>query len=260
VEHRVLPVKGSAEYVDDEPPPRAKPGTTVEYPEQVLALDEMETGVKVQDISEGLEDRIRKARVVVEGPQATEEKEEEELQDPMQVESEKTYLKEFDTDGSLENTAMKEAGDDWIRMTAEKKKPHEKTQFVGDQARKYVKMKKATYVRHRRMEAVQSQREYKKAKSRREARHMPNTPPRTEEMEEDESRSRITQLWWAEHEITSVHTNLDHALIDLRRLMATMETAHTHEVAILNDDKETVTMVRIQRGMKVCQRSTKALL
>jgi hypothetical protein len=57
------------------------------------------------------------------------------------------------------------------------------------------------------MEAVQSQREYKKAKSRREARQMPTTPPRTEEVEEDESRSRITQLWWAEHEITSVHTN-----------------------------------------------------
>jgi hypothetical protein len=39
---------------------------------------------------------------------------------------------------------------------------------------------------------------------------MPNTPPRTEEVEEDESRSRVTQLWWAEHEISSVHTNLDY--------------------------------------------------
>jgi hypothetical protein len=132
----------------------------------------MESGVKSQDISEGLEDSIRKARVVVEEPQATEEKEEE-LADPMQVESEETYLKEFDTDGSLKDTAMTEAGDDWIRMTAEKKKRCEKTKFVGDQARKYVKMKKATYVRQRRMEAVQSQREYKKAKSRREAREMP---------------------------------------------------------------------------------------
>ena len=28
VEHRVLPAKDSAEYVDDEPPPRAKPGST----------------------------------------------------------------------------------------------------------------------------------------------------------------------------------------------------------------------------------------
>jgi hypothetical protein len=38
----------------------------VEYPEQVLTPDEMESGVKVQDISEGLEDSIRKAGVVVE--------------------------------------------------------------------------------------------------------------------------------------------------------------------------------------------------
>jgi hypothetical protein len=37
---------------------------------------------------------------------------EEELADPMQVESEQMYLKEFDTDGSLGNTAIKEAGDD----------------------------------------------------------------------------------------------------------------------------------------------------
>ena len=65
------------------------------------------------------------------------------------------------------------------------------------------------------MEAVQSQREHKKAKARREARQMPNTPP-VEEVEEDELLSRITQLWWAEHEITSVHTNLECALTDLR--------------------------------------------
>ena len=105
----------------------------------------------------------------------------------MEVESEESYLKEFDTDGSLKDTAMKEAGGDWVRMTAEKKKRYDKTQFVGDQARKYVKMKQASYsyVRQRRMEAVQSQREHKKEKARREARQMPSTPP-VEEMEEEE--------------------------------------------------------------------------
>jgi hypothetical protein len=60
---------------------------------------------------------------------------------------------------------------------------------------------------------------------------MPNTPPSTEEVEEEEFLSRVTQLWWAEHEISSVHTNLDCALTDLRGLMATMETVRTHEVA-----------------------------
>ena len=107
-------------------------GGPLEYPEQTLAAEEMESGVKVQDISEGLEDSIRKARVVVEETKAPEEKAEEELEDPMVVESEETYLKEFDTDGLVKDIAMKEAGGDWIRMTTEKKKQYEKTKFVGD--------------------------------------------------------------------------------------------------------------------------------
>jgi hypothetical protein len=189
-----------------------------------------------------------------------EDNEEEDLADPMEVEPEESYLKEFDTDGSLKDTAMKEAGDDWVRMTAEKKKRYDKTQFMWDQARKYVKMKQASYVRQRRMEAVQSQREHKKEKARREARQMPSTPPGEEMEEEEELISRITQLWRAEYEITSVHSNLEYALTDLRRLMATMGTVHTHEVAIHSDDQESVTMVRIRKGMQVCQRSTKALM
>jgi hypothetical protein len=42
--------------------------------------------------------------------------------------------------------------------------------------------------------------------------------------------------------------------------MATMNSVHTHEVAILNEDRESVAMIRIQRGMSVCPMSTKALL
>jgi hypothetical protein len=76
------------------------------------------------------------------------------------------------------------------------------------------------------MEAVKSQREHKKEKARREARQMPNTPP-VEETAEEELLSRSTQLWRAEYEITSVHSNLEYALTDLRRLMATMGTVHT---------------------------------
>jgi hypothetical protein len=62
-------------------------------------------------------------------------------------------------------------------MSTEKKKKYEKTKFVGDQAHKYVKMKEATYVRQCRMEAMQSQREYKKEEARRDAREMPRMPP-----------------------------------------------------------------------------------
>ena len=39
-----------------------------------------------------------------------------------------------------------------------------------------------------------------------------------------------------------------------------MGTVRTHEVAIHSADQESVVMVRIRKGMKVCQRSTKALL
>jgi hypothetical protein len=42
--------------------------------------------------------------------------------------------------------------------------------------------------------------------------------------------------------------------------MGTMSSVHTHEVAILKDDKETVGMIRIQKGTKVCPLGTEALL
>ena len=42
--------------------------------------------------------------------------------------------------------------------------------------------------------------------------------------------------------------------------MATMNSVHTHEVAVLNEDKDSVAMIRIQRGTAVCPMSTKALL
>jgi hypothetical protein len=55
--HRALPDKESVEYLEDEPPPRARPGTTVEdkmsYPEQTLTEEELATGVKGQGLSVG---------------------------------------------------------------------------------------------------------------------------------------------------------------------------------------------------------------
>jgi hypothetical protein len=135
------------EFVEDEPQPRAKPGTTKDgkqvYSEQTLTTEEMESGIRVLDLSEGLGEGIRRARVVVEEKKSPEEPEEEELEDPVVVEAEETYLQEFDTDNSHQDTAMKEAGGDWIQMPAEKKKKkHDKAKFVGDQAYKYVKMKR----------------------------------------------------------------------------------------------------------------------
>jgi hypothetical protein len=61
-------------------------------------------------------------------------------------------------------------------------------------------------------------------------------------------------------ELTAVHSRFEQALVELRRLMGVMSSVRTHEVAVLAEDKESVGLVRIQKGMKVCPRSTKALL
>jgi hypothetical protein len=75
IRDRVLPDKESAEYVEDEPPPRARPGTTAggkkSYPEQKLAAEELESGVKVSGLSETIGEGIRKAKVVMEEPTGT---------------------------------------------------------------------------------------------------------------------------------------------------------------------------------------------
>ena len=102
----ILPDKESAEYVEDEPPPRARPGTTAGgkkiYPEQILAsVKELETGVKGQNLPEMIAKGIRKTTVVVAEPTSTANTEEEAaLEDPMAVETEEAYLEAFDLDSS----------------------------------------------------------------------------------------------------------------------------------------------------------------
>jgi hypothetical protein len=44
---------------------------------------------------------------------APSEEEEEELSDPMDLETEETYVKAFDLGSSHNDAAMREAGDDW---------------------------------------------------------------------------------------------------------------------------------------------------
>jgi hypothetical protein len=48
--------------------------------------------------------------------------------------------------------------------------------------------------------------------------------------------------------------------MELRKLMGEMSPVHTHEVAVLTKDKESVVLVRIHRGVQVCPQSTQALL
>ena len=112
--------------MEDEPPPRGRPDTTVEgkmiYPEQTLTEEELDTGVKAQDLSEVLATGLRKATVVMEDPKSAPSEEEEELSDPMDLETEGTYIKAFDLGSSHSDAAMREAGDDWSQMDKEKQR------------------------------------------------------------------------------------------------------------------------------------------
>jgi hypothetical protein len=63
---------------------------------------------------------------------------------------------------------------------------------------------------------------------------------------------RHPAICWLEHELTAVHSRLEQALVELRGLMGAMSPVRTHEVAVLKikEDKESVELVRIQKGMK----------
>ena len=80
--------------MEDEPPPRSKgPKATPQvYSEEKLTKEEMASGMRAPDLAASITKGIRKARVVAEEAKAGEpsEEEEEELSDPMEVESEET--------------------------------------------------------------------------------------------------------------------------------------------------------------------------
>jgi hypothetical protein len=137
----------------------------------------------------------------MEEPKSAPSEEEEELSDPMDLETEEAYIKAFDLDSSHSDAAMREAGDDWSQMDKEKQKGLDKQEFVEKKTRQYVKMKTSSYVRTRISGALKSQRAYKKEKAKRENRKVPQTPPPQEE-EEGFVRSRITQVCWLEHELS----------------------------------------------------------
>ena len=95
--HRALPEKESVGYLGDEPPRRARPDTTTEgkisHPEQALTAEELETGVKVQGLSEVIATgRLRKTTVVMEEPKSAPSEKEEELSGPMDLETQRKRI------------------------------------------------------------------------------------------------------------------------------------------------------------------------
>jgi hypothetical protein len=110
--HRALTDKESVEYLEDEPPHRARPDTTVEgkisHPEQALTEEELETGVKAQGLSEVISTGLRKTAVVMEDTKSTPSEEEEEMSDPVDLETEETHIKVFGLDSSHNDAVMRE--------------------------------------------------------------------------------------------------------------------------------------------------------
>ena len=101
---------------------------------------------------------------------------------------------------------------------------------MRDSAKTYMQVKRSEYVRECRTGVQQRRREWKKTKQKRENRKaMPQTqPPR--EQEEEGSRSRLTQVWWLENEISAVHHHLKKAHSALQEEMRVMGNVKTHSL------------------------------
>jgi hypothetical protein len=97
-----------------------------------------------------------------------------------------------------------EAMEDWKDMSAALKQARHKKEFCDETAKKYWKMKAADFVREKRARVLHNNREAKKQETRRANRVGMGTPPPQEAPEEEEVKSRITNLWWLENELRSL--------------------------------------------------------
>jgi hypothetical protein len=83
------------------------------------------------------------------------------------------------------------------------------------------------------------------------------TPPPQETPEEEEVKSRITNMWWLENELRTLDMRAQKALAALALGTQDTESVRTHEYAKTKDEK--VTMIRMQKGMTVSKAGTEAL-
>jgi hypothetical protein len=87
---------------------------------------------------------------------------------------------------------------------------------------------------------------------------MPETPPR-QEQEEETPKTRLTQLWWFEHDLGAVHFHIQRAHGGLSETMSDMENVKTHQFAKLSDDGEPVAIAPIRKNMAMSTATTQAL-
>jgi hypothetical protein len=148
---------------------------------------------------------------------------------------------------------------DWEQLGEAAKKKKTRATFVGESKRTYMNAKRSNYVRAFRTDAQERKREWHKQVKRRENRRMmPQTSPPPQPVEE-EIRSRLTQVWWLENEISAVHHWFKSELSALKEEMAVMKNVGTHQHALLAPDGESVRMIPIRKGMPMSPAGTMAL-
>jgi hypothetical protein len=120
-------------------------------------------------------------------------------------------------------------------------------------------MRAADFVREKRASVLHNNRGAKKQVARRANREGMATPPPQETPEEEEVKSRITNMWWLENELRALdmRAQKQKALAALALGTQDMESVRTHAYAKTKDEK--VTMIRMQKGMAVSKAGTEAL-
>jgi hypothetical protein len=175
------------------------------------------------------------------------------------MESGAFYTQQYDTDSVVMKARGDEAMSDWEDVSAALKQARHKKEFTEGTAKKYWKMKAADFVREKRASVLQNNRKAKKQATRRANREGMATPPPQETPEEEEEvKSRITNLWWLENELRALDLRAQKALTALTPGTQNMESVRTHEYYAQMKD-ETMRMTRMQKGMAVSKGETEAL-
>jgi hypothetical protein len=139
------------------------------------------------------------------------------------------------------------------------KKSRKKKEFVHETAKKYWKMKATDFVREKRTRVLDNNRGSKKQEIRRaNCAGMGTPPPATRNAGGREGNiSDHATVVWLEHEIRCIDLRTQAVLMTLTLGVQEMDSVMADEYALMKGDD--VTMIRMQKGMKVSKAGTEAL-
>jgi hypothetical protein len=254
------------EYIRYEAPPPAKDPTAehLKYPEEMITPEERSTNTLEVDSTAALASEIDVIlKKVTMSTANTDMSEDEEVAEPMDVEEDTVYAKRYDDNMEISGPDKTEsetmAKEDWNQLGGTQKAKSNQEKYVRDATKTYQKAMRSDYVKECRTGVQQRKRDWKKAEQRRANRvQMPETPPR-QEQEEEAPKTRLTQLWWFEHELGAVYFHIQRAHGELSEAMSDMENVKTHQFAKLPDDGESVAMVPIRKNMPMSTATMQAL-